>query len=74
MNGEVKGADIYASPELFSAMWPKLLKSSAVEAVRLRDQPASTPAQVSQVQAFLREADSGHETTKDVDQASQARK
>jgi hypothetical protein len=28
VNGEVKSADIYASPELFAAMWPKLLKST----------------------------------------------
>jgi hypothetical protein len=67
VNGEVKSADIYASPELFSAMWPKLLKSSAVEALRLREKGTKVPPQGSQVEAFLREADGGKETTRDVD-------
>ena len=67
VNGEVRSADIYASPELFSAMWPKLLKSSAIEAVRSRDKRMNVSAQASQVEAFLREADSGKETTREVD-------
>ncbi len=67
VNGEVKSADIYASLELFSAMWPKLLKSTAVEAVRLVDKRTNVPARASQVEAFLREASSGNETTRDVD-------
>ncbi len=33
INGKLNSADIYGSPELFRSMWPKLLKSSAVEAV-----------------------------------------
>ena len=67
VNGEVKSADICASPELFSAMWPKLLKSTAVEAVRLGDKRTHVPARASQVEAFLREAVSGKETTTEVD-------
>ena len=67
VNGEVKSADVYASEALFSAMWPKLLKSSAVEAVRLREQGKTAPVKASQVEAFLREADRGKETTIDVD-------
>ncbi len=33
VNGEINSADVYATPELFAAMWPKLLESSAAEAV-----------------------------------------
>jgi hypothetical protein len=48
-------------------MWPKLLKSSAIEAARLHDKGTSVPPQVSQVSAFLRESSTGNETTKAVD-------
>lgn len=67
VNGEVKSADVYSSAALFSAMWPKLLKSSAVEALRMREQGKTAPVKASQVEAFLREASSGKETTIDVD-------
>jgi hypothetical protein len=66
VNGDVKGADVYASPELFAAMWPKLLKSSALEALRLRGQGKPVPVEIARVQAFLREAGSGPETTLEV--------
>lgn len=33
INGEVNSADIYASRALFIKLWPKLLKSSAVESI-----------------------------------------
>lgn len=67
VNGELNSADVYSSPELFAAMWPKLLKSSAVEAVRLkRDQPFAVMDAAS-VGAFLRAAESGEETKIDVD-------
>ena len=67
VNGEVKSADVYASAALFSAMWPKLLKSSVVEALRMREQGKAAPVKVSQILAFLREASSGKQTSIDVD-------
>jgi hypothetical protein len=67
VNGEMKSADVYASPALFAAMWPKLLKSSAVEAVRMRERGKAAPVKASQVETFLREAERGKETTIDVD-------
>jgi hypothetical protein len=68
VNGNVKGADVYASAELFSAMWPKLLKSSAIEAVRLREKgKAATAVPIGRVETFLREASSGKETLTAVD-------
>ena len=33
INGTMKNADIYASSELFSRLWPKLLRAAATEAV-----------------------------------------
>lgn len=60
INGVVNSADVYASHELFVKMWPKLLKSSAVEAIaeltsdkRLK---AATPAMVS---ASIKDAEKG---------------
>jgi hypothetical protein len=43
------------------------LKSSAIEALRLREQSKTAPVRVSQVDAFLREAAGGNETTRAVD-------
>jgi hypothetical protein len=63
VNGQIKSADIYASTAVFAAMWPKLLKSSAVEAVRLRqkDQNFSTPG-VSDIEALLHDQDGATST------------
>jgi hypothetical protein len=67
VNGEINSADIYSSPELFAAMWPKLLKASAVEAVRLKRQEPSGTLRADAVDAFLREAEQGAETAIDID-------
>jgi len=37
INGKINSADIYASHALFMKFWPKLLQSSAVEAIAERD-------------------------------------
>ena len=67
VDGELKGSDTYATAELFSAMSPKLLKSSAIEAVRLRKKgKAAAVVPIGRVEAFLREASSGKETQTDV--------
>jgi hypothetical protein len=67
VNGEINSADIYSSPELFAAMWPKLLKASAVEALRLKRKDPSPAIQAAEVGAFLREAERGTEQKIDVD-------
>ena len=33
INGEINSADTYTSPELFTKLWPKLLKAASIEAV-----------------------------------------
>jgi len=67
VNGQMKSADLYASPELFAAMWPKLLSASALEAVQ--HQKSGRVAAVSPVQvlAFLKDAEKGKQSMTDVD-------
>jgi hypothetical protein len=67
VNGEINSADIYSSPELFAAMWPKLLKASAVEAVRLKQKEPSAVVQTTEVGKFLRDAERGSETRVAID-------
>ena len=71
VNGEWKSADLYASPELFASMWPKLLKSSVVEALQVGRQANTAPADTRRAMAFLRATGSGHETTIRVGQRTQ---
>jgi hypothetical protein len=71
VNGEWKGADLYASPELFASMWPKLLKSSVVEALQVGRQANTEPADTRRAMAFLRTTGTGHETNIRVDQRTQ---
>lgn len=60
INGEINSADVYASPELFAAMWPKLLRAGATEAVRLFQKGKAFPqGSPEAVQAFLRAAADG---------------
>ena len=63
INGALKNADLYASPQLFAAMWPKLLKSAALEAVRQGPSRAASVVDASTVLAFVREPRNVPETT-----------
>jgi hypothetical protein len=74
VNGEWKSADLYASPELFASMWPKLLKSSVVEALQVGHQGNTAPADTRRAVAFLHATGTGHETTTRVDQRTQLAK
>jgi hypothetical protein len=67
VNGQVKSADLYASPELFAAIWPKLLSASALEAVQHRESGKVVAVPPTQVLAFLRDAAKGKQSTTDVD-------
>lgn len=67
VNGNLSGADVYASNDLFRRMWPKLLKASAVEAVAERPKAKSaTPPSNSSVSAALAAADLGRSSTTEV--------
>jgi len=67
INGQVEEADVYGSPVLFRKLWPKLLKSCAVDALAEWDKDKKfEPAKVEQVKAFLAEVAQGKKTIKDV--------
>jgi hypothetical protein len=60
IGGELNSAELYGSPALFRALWPKLLQASAVEAVaERRDGVPHTPPGIDAVRAFLDKADEG---------------
>jgi hypothetical protein len=54
INGQVNSADVYASSALFTKLWPKLLKASAVEAIaEFEENTKPISIQESAVTAFL---------------------
>ena len=66
INGKVNSADVYASHDLFSRLWPKLLRASAVEAVSEYEKARKfESASADAVRAALRDADSGRASSKD---------
>lgn len=69
VNGKISGANVYANHELFAKLWPKLLKSGAVEALAefraAQAAPAAQPT-ASEVEAFLSAAESRAPTTQPV--------
>jgi hypothetical protein len=67
INGSINSADVYSSHALFAKLWPKLLKSSAVEAIAEFDQAGKAEAvSVEAVQAFLTEAETGSAEQKQI--------
>ncbi len=67
INGKINSADIYASSALFKKLWPKLLKSSAIEAVaELRRGEKFEAPKPAAVQGFLDDSSKGTEKQKDV--------
>ncbi|HEY2584492.1 MAG TPA: DUF6569 family protein [Tepidisphaeraceae bacterium] len=70
INGKVNSADVYANHALFVKLWPKLLKSSAVEAVaelQKGEKGGSTAeAKASDVQRCIDDAERGKKSEKDV--------
>jgi hypothetical protein len=71
INGQIEGAEIYRSHELFLQMWPKLLRAYAAEAIAASGmQPAHTPS-IRQVREFLTAAEQS--PAKDLGFATQIR-
>ena len=67
INGKINSADIYASSALFKKLWPKLLKSSAIEAVaELRRGDKFEAPKPADVKGFLDDSSKGAEKQKDV--------
>ena len=67
INGKINSADIYASNALFKKLWPKLLTSSAIEAVaELRRGEKFEAPRPAEVRGFLDDSSKGTEKQKDV--------
>ena len=67
INNKLNSADVYSSSAMFKRFWPKLLRTSAIEAVaerRLSEE--SEPASISAAGEFLVEAEQGEESFKEV--------
>ena len=65
INGVVNSADVYASHALFLKMWPKLLKSSAIEAIaELNAGRHFKPATPAMVSASIKDAEKGKRSEK----------
>lgn len=68
INGKLNSGDVYASPDLFHRLWPKLLKASAIEAVAeqrsdKRDKKAA-PLKIEAIRAAFAAAERGRESSK----------
>jgi hypothetical protein len=59
VNGNVTGAELYQSHELFRRMWSKLLRTYAIEAIAAKDLPSHSLPPVNEVRALLAAAQAG---------------
>ncbi|MBO0858977.1 MAG: hypothetical protein J2P21_10990 [Chloracidobacterium sp.] len=67
INGQMNSADVYSSNALFVKLWPKMLESSAIEAVaELKADEKFQPVEAAAVNVFLRESQAGKAETKKV--------
>jgi hypothetical protein len=67
INGQINSADVYSSHALFKKLWPKLLESSAVEALGELEKDKTYKAVTTEdVTAFLDEAKAGETDVKEV--------
>jgi hypothetical protein len=67
INGEINSADVYASTRLFRKLWPKLLESSATEAIGEFDKTKlNKPVETALVKAFLDQDGTGKTETSQV--------
>jgi hypothetical protein len=57
INGQIEGADIYRSHELFAQMWPKLLRAYAAEALALSGSKPAHPPTLRRVREFMATAE-----------------
>ena len=60
INGTIYGAELYASNELFRAIWPKLLRALAIQAAAGRGAETTAPPAISDVSAFLTNGEAGN--------------
>jgi hypothetical protein len=64
INGQINSADVYSSSSLFKKLWPKLLESSAIEALsELEKDKTYAPIKTEDVMTFLSETKTGNTDT-----------
>ncbi|MGE0130752.1 MAG: DUF6569 family protein [Blastocatellales bacterium] len=69
INGQINSADAYSSHALFKKLWPKMIESSATEAVGdLEKGKKYDPTPAEAVKTFLSEAESGNASEREVTQ------
>ena len=69
INGTVNSADVYASRQLFTKLWPKLLKANAVEAVsELQESVKTEPVTSEMINNFMIDSEKGAVAEKEVTQ------
>jgi hypothetical protein len=67
INGQINSADVYSSNALFVKLWPKMLESSAIEAIaELKADEKFQSVETNAVNGFLRESHTGKAETKKV--------
>lgn len=66
INGKVDSADVYASHALFAKLWPKLLKSSVVEAIAELNDTEHKPVTSETVQGFIADSEKASASAKEV--------
>ena len=64
--GKVDSADVYASHALFAKLWPKLLKTSVVEAISELNDAEHKLVTSETVQGFLADSEKATASTKEV--------
>jgi hypothetical protein len=53
INGKIADVDVFSSPRLFAALWPKLLDSYAMDAMRRKGEKKSADPGAKEIQSFL---------------------
>ena len=68
INGKLNSADVYASSSLFRKLWPKLLESSATEAIaHLNGKEAKEACTIAHITSCLRDAEQGKPVARDLE-------
>jgi ARG/rhodanese/phosphatase superfamily protein len=69
INDKLNSAEVYASGALFRRFWPKLIRTTAVEALaeRLPNEKTETVS-VDAIKAFFLDAEQGQESTREINQ------
>lgn len=71
INGKINSAEIYATNDLFTRLWPKLIKAAAVEATSERGKPAHAAAKTADVKGFVEKSEAAPGTARNLSKREQ---